>query len=622
MTFTARFYTFFICTCIATCLHAQDSTRQSPTRYLTEHDIDRQLPYRYIDSSLNETEIFHPMFARQVVFQDLGNIGSPGRTIPFSTRDNPGFHGAFNPFENYYITRSPTRYYNTVRPFTELFYAQGSEELLFLRASHAQNILPRWSAGLDFQRITSQGFFLRQKTSHYNIQANTRFQSKNKRYELIGYLLWNRGSVQENGGIASDSAFEALTGANKSVNVNLAGSNNAFRNRSVFIKQYYRFGNPLTMVSGEDTLYDYKSFAQIAYTFRTDETHYIFTTQNDTLNFLLPNQFFTSTPNLTYDSLYNGLIENKLSIQLFNGDKRDKTRFISVGAMHQGAVVAQPSYIRNFQNIILDGQAEWMSNRNGSLGIRADGAYTLSGFNRHNFHAQGEIRLRTGIFDLSGGLGTQRFTPDYNLLKFYSNHFVWDNAFEATTIVSQRATLNTRKLRNNLFLQVEHFVVHNYAYLNASLVPEQSNSAGSVLKVQLNKTFQAGKFFFKHHLFYQQSSTKAIPVPELGGMLRYYYQAKIYTSLIQVGVDVFYNSSYFAMGWSPATRMFYVQQQTRIGNYPLVDPFLCMQIKRALAFFKYEHANQNLGNTGFYSTPHYPLSLGSFRFGVRWRMYD
>jgi hypothetical protein len=600
---------------------AQNTTRRSPVRYVNEYETDRNQQYKYVDSSMNETEIFHAMYQKQVIFQDLGNIGSPGRNAFFSVNREVGFNATFNPFENYFINRNGTRYYNTTKPFTELFYAQGKQELLFLKAKHSQNILPRWNVGLDFQRIVSEGFFLHQKTGMYNIQLNTRLLSKNKRYELLGYAMWNRGSVQENGGIASDSAFEALSGSNKSVTVNMATTENRYRQRSLFIKQYYKFGSPVNLVKGEDSLYDFNSRAHIAYTLRTDESRFIFVNNGDSMSELLPMQYFDTVPGVTRDSLYTGLIENKLSIQLFGGSAVHN-RFLSVGIMHQGATVAQPSYLRNFQNVIADAQFEWVNNNNGSLSIWADGAYTVSGYNKDNYKLNGLVRYRTRLFNLLGGITRQQFTPDYQLIKYYSNQFIWDNSFKQTQVFTGKATLNTRTFRNNFSLSVTQHVITNYAYLNNRLLAEQASGTANVLQVQLNKTFQLGKFFFKHQLYYQHSDAKYIPVPELGGMARYYFQTNLYTSVIQLGFDVFYNTAYHSMNWSPATRMFYVQDQVKTGNYPLADPFLCMQIKRAVVFFKFEHANQNLINEGFYNTPHYPVSLRSFRFGIKWRMYD
>ena len=85
---------------------------------------------------------------------------------------------------------------------------------------------------------------------------------------------------------------------------------------------------------------------------------------------------------------------------------------------------------------------------------------------------------------------------------------------------------------------------------------------------------------------------------------------------------MFYNSAYYGNSYNPATRFFTLQNATRIGNYPVIDPFFNGEIKRVAFFVKYEHVNQDWFNNGFYYTPHYPISLRSLRFGIRWRFYD
>lgn len=601
---------------------AQENGRRHPTRFITERAIDRNQPYSYLDSSMSETEIFHAMYQKQVIFQDLGNIGSAGRSAMFAINRETGFVAAFSPFDNYFMKRENAKYYNTTIPYSELFYAQGANEMLFLKASHAQNILPRWSAGIDYQRITSEGFLLRQKTSHYNIQVGTRYQSKNKRYDLIANATWNKGTVQENGGITNDSAFEALTGNNRSVNVNLLHSQNMFKHRSIFVKQYYKFGNPVTVINDDDTLYDFKSRAQLAYTIRTEESSNIFTNSGDTLNFLLPNEYLATTPHNTYDSMYTGLLENKVNLQLF-GDKTAKlNHYLNIGLAHQAIVVSQPGFLRNFHNVIAEVQAEADNTRSGTFSYKLDGQYNLSGFNAGDYKAYARLRYLFDAFFIEGGLLRQQFKPEYNLYHFSSNQFIWDNNLKATTVSCGQISLNTSRLRNNVQLNVNLYQVDNYAYLNSHLLPEQANQTANIIQVRLAKTFQLGKFFFKHLFIYQQSDADYIPVPEFGGMVRYYFQTNLYSSKIQVGFDLFYNSSYYAMGWSPASRMFYVQNQTKVGNYPLLDPFVCMQIKRAVLFAKYEHANQDILREGYYNAPHYPISFTSFKLGIRWRLYN
>lgn len=603
-------------------LNAQDTIRRHPIKFITEDQINNNRPLFYTDSSQSDLEILHPLYQRQVVFQDLGNIGTASRNMVDPFNRPIGFVGSTNPYEPYFIDGSKTRYYNSTVPFTELFYAQGKQDLLFLKAKHSQNILPRWSVGIDFQRLTSVGFMQRQKTSYYNTQFNTRYFSKNKRYELIGYVLWNRAIVQENGGIGSDSAFEALSGINKSVQVNLNASENRIKNRSAFIKQYYKFGSPIQLIRGEDTLYDFKSNFQLAYTLKAEETSSLFINNGDSLSTLLPNRYHSLT-NETYDSLYNGLLNNRLELYLHQEVPGVGKRYFAVGLIHQMAAVGQPAFIRNYQNIIADLNINWFNFRSNSFSYWLKANYVASGFNNGDYLANGLISYKAKFpidFFVSGQ--QQAFKPDYNLLKFSSNQFVWDNNFKQVQVTTFQLFINTRGFRNNFSLNVAHHLVNNYVYLNNTLLPEQATEMATLTRATLSKTFQLGKFFFNHKVIWQQSNAKYLPVPEIGGAIRYYFQSKLFSSKIQIGFDAFYNSSYYGLSWSPASRMFYVQDNVKIGNYVLVDPFLNMEISSFVFFAKFEHVNQNLVNEGFYSTPHHPLSLQAFRFGARWRMYN
>lgn len=603
-------------------LCAQDSIRKHPFIHNNAWGIDRDLNYQTLDTNMNETEIFHPMYQKNILFQDLGNIGTAGRSAIFSINQPIGFNGMFNPYESYFLLSQHARFYNTTKPFTELFYSQGSNELLFLKATHTQNILPRWNVGVDFQRISSEGFLLRQKTSHYNTQVTTNYHSKNKRYYLLAALTWNKGTLQENGGITSDSAFEALSGSNKTVNVNLISSQNQYRNRSAWVKQYYRFGNSYTTVKGDDTLYHFEPKSQISYTIKAEETSHIFINSGDSNNTLLPNQFYSTIANQTYDSLHNGLLENKVNYSWLNKTNELKQTFLNVGIFHQTAVISQSTYVNNHQNLIAEVQFEKRNKGNNSLSFFVDASAVLWGYNNNNHLIKAGIIYTTKPLELTVSGTKQVYTPDYSMLKFASNQFQWENKFNNSSSLSQHIIVKTNTLKNNFTLSINHYLIGNQTYINEVLLPDQASGNASVIHIQLDKTFKASKFFFKHNLHYQQSNVKYIPVPIFGGMLRYYFQTNFYKSKIQLGVDVFYNTAYYGMGWSPATRMFYLQQQNRIGNYPLINPFVCMQIKRAVLFGIYEHLNQNLINVGFYNTPHHPISLQSFRMGIRWRFYN
>jgi len=601
---------------------AQDTTRLYTTRYVLQSDVDRELSYRFLDSTIDQTEIFHPLYRNPGVFQDLGNIGTASRNLLFDINRETGFSASFNPYEAYVFKSTDAKFYNTTKPFTELFYTQGSQEMMFLKVKHAQNILPRWSFGVDYQRITSQGFLLRQNTSHYNLLFNTRYYSKNKRYELLGVVGYNKALVDENGGIGNDSTYEALTGANKSVRVNLNASNNKYLNRFATVRQYYKFGEASTVINEEDTLYAFKTRWQLMHQIKVEDERHIFINAGDTLNFLLPNQYFTSTENNTYDSLYFGKLTNDFAFQYVNQEGKKGYRFAEFMLQHQALVISQPGYVRNFQNSILSLKYEHEKNANYTLSYKTSANYTLSGFNQGDFRVYAAMRYRAPKWDVHLGLVAQQYKPDYTFFRFNSNQFIWENNFKAVQNLHPYLRIQTRKLKHNAVFSLHLFQLNNWAYLDSNLLPAQFTGNIQIVQARIEKTFQLGKFYFHHKLYWQKSNHYSLPLPEFSGMVRYYFQTKFYNSTLQLGFDAFYNTAFNAMGWSPASRMFYAQERIRVGNYPIIDPFLCMMIKRAVVFFKLEHANMNIVNEGFYYTPHYPVSLQSFRMGVKWRMFD
>lgn len=59
----------------------------------------------------------------------------------------------------------------------------------------------------------------------------------------------------------------------------------------------------------------------------------------------------------------------------------------------------------------------------------------------------------------------------------------------------------------------------------------------------------------------------------------------------------------------PSIMQFYNQRERKTGNYPKLDVFLNLRIKRADIFVKYEHINYLLKNHGdFFSAADYPIN--------------
>ena len=86
--------------------------------------------------------------------------------------------------------------------------------------------------------------------------------------------------------------------------------------------------------------------------------------------------------------------------------------------------------------------------------------------------------------------------------------------------------------------------------------------------------------------------------------------------------DIFYNDTYLAKSYSPATSQFYNGAPITFGSKPVIDAWLKVGLKRANLFVKYEYANQRLFSNGYYTVNRYPMPDRLLHFGVTWNFYD
>ena len=95
---------------------------------------------------------------------------------------------------------------------------------------------------------------------------------------------------------------------------------------------------------------------------------------------------------------------------------------------------------------------------------------------------------------------------------------------------------------------------------------------------------------------------------------------------IQLGTEVYYNSKFYADSYEPSTTGFYLQNELKIGNYPVINLFANAKLKRTSAFVQLMHINSLFSSFvdfgDFFSAPYYPLEQMAFRFGFYWTFYD
>jgi hypothetical protein len=72
----------------------------------------------------------------------------------------------------------------------------------------------------------------------------------------------------------------------------------------------------------------------------------------------------------------------------------------------------------------------------------------------------------------------------------------------------------------------------------------------------------------------------------------------------------------------PATGRFYHQYSFTSGDYPYVNVFLNIKLKRTRIFLMLDHVNSGYSGYNYLQVPHYPMNVRMFRYGIAWTFYD
>jgi hypothetical protein len=607
-------------------LGQQDSAnvKNYPTSYFTEYSLDRNLDLIPEDTTMLRNEIYHPYYRQYGMFQDLGNIGTPGRSLFFTFDRKTDFYLGSNPYQVYFKTPETTKYYHTKKPYADFKYTQGQRDLLLFAGKFAINLSPRFNFGVDYDRVTSEGFYPRQYTSGYFTNMFTSYQSENKRYGVIGNMIWNRGILDESGGLTNDSIFETLRGVNKAAPVKLESSQSRFKNKTFFAKQYYYLGKMNQLIENEDTSYSLSRAGFISHTLRYDDNNFYFDNPNGEFDSTLFPKGNIDTTGVFYDSIGSNTWMNRLAYAYWTKSNERQQSFIEFAVAHKHIRTQQMLLTNSYNNVWGEAKMERIPKTSNNLGIKLGGTYCLSGYNASDFKFEAEIKYLNDWVDITAGLSNQLTEPDYVFTYYQSAPLSWTNRFSKMSITHWKADIQTKKYRHNFSLKFNQYIIANWVYFGKDILPEQTNKILLINTIEASKTFQLGWFRFENILYLQKANQDIIRLPELGANLRYYVNGHIFKKALylQMGAELFYNSSYYGNAYAPSARAFYIQDQNRIGNYPMVDVFLTGQVMTAVIYVKYEHVNMDWQNVGYYYTPHYPLPVRAFRLGLRLRLYN
>jgi len=588
-----------------------------------------------LDTSLRGIQNYSPLAQPRRPTINTGNLGLAARDMLFQPQKTIGFDPGFHSLDIYAMTHDDVIYYKARTPFSSLYYVSGGEQIL--QVTHSQNIKPNWNFGANYNRITSNGSYQRQRGDHFNAAVFTWYQSPSKRYNLFANAVFNTLKAQENGGLPNDSLFTVGSNfARGSENVNLNNARQLWRKSSVLIKQTYFVGRIDTLA--QETSEKVLPTNKIAYTFRYDKDGFNFVGDELGEQDVLPKGIIDST--YTNDSTAVRHVQNEFIYSFFLRGKSSsiiKNELkLDLGIRHDFYQYAQYAryrdrtnyyeYTNSFQNTTLLGGLGYRFSNRIDLNVDAQQIFQGRQIGDFLYEAKSNLLLSNSIGRIVLGAYMQNKSPEEIFNRYFGNHYSWVNDFSRTKTLNFSFQYVNDKYKFDA--GAEYYLINDYLYFDQdgtnSIKPSQASGSINLLKISAGKRLRFGKFNLESFVVYQKTDhPNILRIPEVYTFNSFFMDQTFFKVLrTNVGFDIRYNTPFQSYSYSPAASQFYNGNAGELKSEPVVDVWLRASLRKANLFVKYEYANQNLINRGYYTVPGYPMQDSMLKFGVRWNFYD
>jgi hypothetical protein len=573
-------------------------------------------------------QISNPIDRFSIANSYNGNLGSPIQSkLYFDRPQNTDFIFS-NAYYPYLMDAEHAIFYNTKTPYSNLDYNTGGttyraeDHIKFLFTANANKKL-NFGTTLDY--IYAVGEYGNQSVKRFSGSLFGTYQGKH--YTATGIVSTNNLSNYENGGIADSSDITSSKSlATKDIPTRITGFS-SYKQSQIFYNHQYSVGIERPVRINEDSVrMDYVPVTRFGHTFKYDDvrkryyenavvgkpfyenTYLPFKQTNDTSAL----STVTNTFSLSMEEEFNkwlrfglkAFIENEIQNYTFNTDSL--VNRMSKSSTKIGGILSKQRG-RIFRYNVL-GEV-------GFLGYKA-GNFRLAG------NVGGFFKLWNDSVVLAANGFVRSDKPSYFLQNYQSNHFRWENGFGSIYRTHVGGTFSIPTRLFSLNVSVEN--ITRYIYFNSKAVPAQFSGNIQILSANLKQDFHFGKFALENNVVYQLSSEQGIlPLPDLALYHNlYFHDIWFHVLSFQLGANVRYHTAYYAPSYMPATGQFYNQSTVKIGNYPVVNLYLNLHLKRTRFFWEYYHINQKFSKDAYFSMPNYPIDPAITKIGVSWNFYD
>jgi hypothetical protein len=563
-----------------------------------------------VDTSLNNIYSNLYWYADTTFQQTLENIGLATKPMLFQLPRRIGVRLGRNVYDYYAYQSDDITYFDTRSPYTKLDYKQGSLGEGIFEAEFSRNIRKWWNAGIAYHRISATkqiGATTRKdlQVDDNGLKFYTHLQSTNNRYHLFAnYLHMNHqvvetGGVRPNPGNKRSDLFDFLT-----ENIWLTHATARDMRHTFHVGQTFALAGEMLKV-----FYDLDERRQLN---RFDDTQLRYENSEGVVHRLVfyPQHIYNDSTETRDRSIYSEL-ENTGGI---TGNQ--KYFFYKAYLKNRNASVARlTENPQSFNQTFIGGEGELLVNEKIKTAFR--GEYKVP----NEYFIQAEARF---LF-LGGQYTRMVYAPDLMQQTYSGNHHRWNNDFDNISADRASVWISGSLWHNSLRLELANLSLKNYVFYNQQQRPQQAISVQRLQTAVADHKFTLGKLHWNNIVAYTYAGKAAfIRVPDWVVNSKLYYQGYLFKKALfgQIGLETTFRSDYLADAYSPALQQFYLQDNFRVENYPIIDAFVAVDIKSVNIFLKLAHANEGLNGPGYFTTPFYPGMRRSFFFGVKWMFFD
>jgi len=587
----------------------------------------------YLDTTLSIKKHYKFNYIRKDDFELLkfSNIGQTYNSLTHDYDGNsflPKF--SFSSKKYAYLESDDVNYYHVPTPLTELLFKTVMEQGQFTDVLFSSNISEKLNFSIAFKGLRSLGNYQNILAGSKTFRFTSNYNSINNKYNFRMHIVNQNYENKENGGLTDSSIinFESedeLFKERSKLSVKFEDAVNNFSSKRYYFEHHFSLSKNNDSVSNNNLSIGHKfEYETLSNSFFQSSSSNYYGELSPDLNDVNDKTEIRSTLNEFYTYL-NSNVFGKIKVIYTNYNYNYKSNSLSDQSLGLNENENAISFKLNKNLFGYKFKTKISKNLFGDrLGDVID--VNISSVNNDKFRNQiglNFIKKHPGLY--------------YELYKSSYLDLNWNNNIKKIQTKNFYMSFDS-KISGNFRLDFR--IINNYTYFslvdnnagfnegNQSLLPivNQLDSTIKYLKIKWQKEFKYGKFNFDNSLVFQKVRQKKdfLNLPEFLIRNTVYYSDTILKGAMffQTGLSVKYFSKFYSNEYNPLVSSFHIQNEKKIGGFPLIDVFVNAKIKQTRLFLKAEHFNSSLTGNNFYSSPSYPYRDFSVRFGLVWNFFN